>query len=152
MGKRTIRSILVAAATTVAVLAGMQAAGHAASGNSPGYPRFSYEGLYPEQTWCNGHFRLQQSRVGYWNGRSITLKYFYSDGCGSFGRIENAPRECYVIVDRSTDWGRTWAWVLETVDAGDTFAYTKLANNLNGRVSRAALACNGNLITRTNWY
>ncbi|MEV6591500.1 hypothetical protein [Streptomyces acidicola] len=48
--------------------------------------------------------------------------------------------------------GRADGWVSETVDSGVTYAYTKIGNNLGGRVSRALLACDGHALTGTAWY
>ncbi len=116
-----------------------------------GYPRFAHEGKYPEATGCS--FSLQQSRTGSYGGRTITLKYFYSNGCGSFARIENAPRACSAWLDRTpTRNTSNWDYVGETVDSGINYAYTKVGNNLSGRYSRAALVCNGGVIARTSWY
>lgn len=125
----------------------------AAPFDSGGYPRFTYEGRYPESTPCR--YGLLQSRTASWAGRRITLKYFYSGGCGSFARIENAPRDCWVILDRTrtTSVAGGWEWVGETVDPGISFAYTKVGNNLSGRFSRGALVCGkGTVLTRTSWY
>lgn len=129
-------------------------AAQAAPYNSAGYPRFSYEGRYPGSTPCSGHFRqVGPTRTASWRGRTISLKYFYSDGCGSFARIDNATPDCWAVVDRTPGTDRsTWAWVGETVDPGINYAYTKMANNLNGRYSRGALACSGTLLARTDWY
>lgn len=125
----------------------------AAPFNSGGYPRFTYEGLYPEATPCR--YNLLQSKTATWSGRNITLKYFYSDGCGSFARIDNAPRDCSVYLDRTRySYNVTsWEYVGETVDPGISFAYTQVGNNLAGRLSRGALVCgNGTVVTRTSWY
>lgn len=129
---------------------------------SPGYPHYRYEGLYPPQTPCSGRYYLPSVRGGAtktatYQGRTITLKYYYNGGCGSFARIENAPSgQCWAYLDRSDDGGRTWDTVTEPVDSGITFAYTKVGNNLNGRLSRAALVCRGStsgiVLARTNWY
>jgi hypothetical protein len=136
----------------VAVLAIMAVAGpaQAAPFHNGDYPRYAYEGRYPEQTPCR--YSLNQSRTASWGGHSIRLRYFYSGGCGSFARIDNAPRNCTAIIDRSADGGRTWSSVWESVDPGINFAYTQVGNNLSGRVSRAALACDRHLVARTNWY
>jgi hypothetical protein len=121
-----------------------------------GYPRFANEGSYPESTSCN--YRLLQSRSADWHGRSIRLKYFYSGGCGSFARIENAPRECSVWLDRTPDGDTVggWDYVGETVDPGIDYAYTQVGNNLSGRLSRGALVCHSGgtnwVIARTGWY
>lgn len=147
------RVTMLAGVAALAALA-MAVPAQAAPSHGPGYPAFAHEGRYPEATPCN--YRLQQSRTGTWGGRRIALKYFYSGGCGSFARIDNAPRDCVALLDRSTNGGRTWSWIQETVDPGINFAYTMVGNNLSGRVSRAALACGPSaprqVITRTNWY
>ena len=130
---------------------------------SPGYPYYQYEGLYPTQTPCSGRYYRPQVSGGATktvirNGRTITLKYYYHGSCGSHARIENAPSgECWAYLDRSNDGGRTWANVTEPVDPGISYAYTKVGNNLNGRVSRAALVCRGSgstflVLARTSWY
>jgi hypothetical protein len=150
MLKRLTSLVAVAAFAALAIAVPAQAA----PSHGPGYPAFAHEGRYPEATPCS--YRLQQSRRASWGGRTITLKYFYSGGCGSFARIDNAPRDCVALLDRSTDGGRTWSWVQETVDPGINFAYTMVGNNLSGRVSRAALACGPSaprkVIARTSWY
>lgn len=147
---------LIAAALAVSGV-GMLAivpSAQAAPFNSTGYPRFAYEGRYPESTPCSGHFRqVGGTRYASWKGRTVSLRYFYSNGCGSFARIDNAPRDCAVWTDRTPGRNRSnWAWVRETVDPGINFAYTKMANNLSGRYSRGALECSGHLLTRTSWY
>lgn len=125
---------------------------------SPAYPYYQYEGLYPTQTPCSGRYYLPPVRGGAtrtvtYQGWIITLKYYYHGECGSFARIENAPSgQCWAYLDRSNDNGQTWANVAEPVDPGINFAYTKVGNNLSGRVSRAALVCGGGVLARTNWY
>jgi hypothetical protein len=142
----TVGSLLVAGSLTFVTNA------QAAPFNSPGYPRFTYEGSYPESTPCT--YSQLASRTATWSGRNITLKYFYSSGCGSFARIDNAPRDCKVYLDRTLSNNvNSWEWVAETVDSGISFAYTKVGNNLSGRFSRGALVCgSGTVLTRTNWY
>jgi len=118
-----------------------------------GYPRFRYEGQYPDATPCS--YRLVYSRQANRERREITLKYFYSDSCGSFARIENAPRNCSVILDRTPSRNtNTYGWVMETVDPGINFAYTQVGNNLSGRLSRGSLVCGeeGLVVTSTPWY
>jgi hypothetical protein len=83
----------------------------------------------------------------------MALKYFYSSKCGSFARIENSRANCAAVLQRSNSGtGRVDGWVSETVDPGINYAYTKIGNNLNGRVSRALLACDGDDLVFTNWY
>lgn len=125
---------------------------------NPGYPHYKYEGLYPTETPCSGRYFLPNvkggaTRTATFEGRKITLKYYYNPGCGSFARVENAPSgRCEAWLDRSDDDGSTWATVKEPVDTNINFAFTKVGNNLQGRLSRAALICNGDLVVRTNWY
>ncbi|MFG2683250.1 hypothetical protein [Streptomyces sp. NPDC048392] len=47
--------------------------------------------------------------------------------------------------------GRADGWAPETVDPGIDYAYTKIANNLNGRVSRTRLTCDGHVWAQTGW-
>jgi hypothetical protein len=149
-----MRSILkVVAMTVIATAAFAVPTAQAAPFHGPGYPRFTYEGSYPESTPCR--YSLHESRTATWGGRTITLKYFYSGGCGSFARIDNAPRDCRVYLDRTpTQSTSSWSYVGETVDAGISYAYTMIGNNLNGRYSRGALVCGpgGTVLTRTAWY
>ena len=46
--------------------------------------------------------------------------------------------------------------IRETVDPGISFAYTKIANNLQGRLARGALVCDENgtslVLARTNFF
>jgi len=74
----------------------------------------------------------------------------YSPGCGSFARVENAPRDCAAHSNRLD--GSKIVWVLETVDPGINYAYTKVINNLNGRQSRAVLICDNRTVASTAWY
>lgn len=128
----------------------------AAPSHSTGYPRFTYEGVYPDRTPCSGGFRLVHSTSANVNGRTISLKYYYSGGCGSFARIDNAPQGCYAWLDRTpyvpSGTPTSWDWVRESVDPGINYAYTQIGNNLNGRVSRAALVCGTTVYARTAWY
>ena len=121
--------------------------------HSAGYPAFANEGLYPEATACR--YSLLQSKRVVRQGRTIMLKYFYNGRCGSFARIDNAPGDCSVYLDRTPDGDTVggWAFVGETVDPGINFAYTQVGNNLSGRLSRAALVCGlGGVLERTDWF
>lgn len=145
------RLALLHGLVVVATLA-LPAAAQARPFHGPGYPAFANEGLYPEATSCR--YSLLQSRQANWRGRTITLKYFYNGRCGSFARIDNAPRDCEVYLDRTPDGDMVggWAYVRETVDPRISFAYTQVGSNLSGRLSRAALVCGGVAVARTNWY
>jgi len=149
---RTSRSLrlLGAAAAAGGLLLTTPGAAHAASA---GYGTYANEGLYPESTSCSGAYSSPVgNRTVSYGGYTITLKYFYNGGCGSFARIENAPTNCRAYLDRSDDGGDNWVNTSEPVEAGLTYAYTKIGNNLDGRVSRAALVCDGGVLDRTNWY
>jgi serine/threonine protein kinase len=123
-----------------------------AATHSPGWGHFAkYENVYPEQTPCSYHQPLPEVTAKY-TDKTITVKYFYSDGCGSFARVDNAPHDCAAFIDRSIDGGHTWDNFAEPVEKGLDYAYTKVANNLHGRVSRAALVCNNTVLARTPWY
>ncbi|WP_327694738.1 hypothetical protein [Streptomyces sp. NBC_00459] len=146
---QTLR-ILGAAAAAGGLLLTTPSAAHAASA---GYGSYANEGLYPESTSCSGsYYSPVANRTVVYNGYTITLKYFYNGACGSFARIENAPTNCRAFLDRSDDGGGSWVNTSEPVEAGLNYAYTKIGNNLNGRVSRAALVCNDGVLERTNWY
>ncbi|WP_327721631.1 hypothetical protein OG381_44205 [Streptomyces sp. NBC_00490] len=149
----TLRALLgVALAFGLAALTPLQA--QAASKESASYGTLPNEGLYPEQTSCSGRYYQPNvpggaTKTVVYAGRTITLKYFYSPGCGSFARIENAPEGCAAHSNRD---GSTIVWVLETVDPGIDYAYTKVINNLDGRLSKAVLFCNDQRLAETAWY
>ncbi|MFI8835147.1 hypothetical protein ACIGPN_29800 [Streptomyces afghaniensis] len=153
-GRRGWRALLgVAFAFGLAALTPLQA--QAAPIQSVGYGALPNEGLYPEQTSCSGSYYQPgvpggATKTAVYGGRTITLKYFYSPGCGSFARIENAPQGCAAHSNRLTDSGIVW--VLETVDPGINYAYTKVINNLNGRQSKAVLFCDNQRLAETAWY
>ncbi|MEU7278133.1 hypothetical protein AB0A69_04980 [Streptomyces sp. NPDC045431] len=141
---RRITKTLLAAAGAVTAVALSPFTAQAASYSGGNYGAYAYEGSYPTVSGCSGTFALK-----YTTGASgITLKYFYSSKCGSFARIENAPQGCVAVAQRADGGG----WVSESVDPGINYAYTKIANNLNGRLSRAILSCNGHDLASTPWY
>jgi hypothetical protein len=126
------------------------------SGDYGAYPN---EGKYPEQTGVK--FRRVATRTATHNGRLITLKLFYNGRVGAFARIDNAPRDCMVMVDRTPGSTQEHTGAVgETVDPGLSFAYTRIANNLDGRLARGALVCgdlrpDGNgaqVLVRTNYF
>ncbi|MFE8952957.1 hypothetical protein [Streptomyces althioticus] len=122
---------------------------HAEPFSGGNYGAYAREGQYPTVSGCAGTFRQVDARTF----EGMALKYYYSDTCGSFARIENAGANCVALLERSNSGaGRADGWVSETVDAGLDYAYTKIGNNLNGRVSRAVLACNGHALVNTGWY
>jgi len=143
----------VAAGLLVMATLGSAAAAEARPFDSgPGYGRFAYERSYPAAKCAFG--QVGATRSASWKGRSVTLRYLYSGKCGSYARIDNAPADCKVYLDRTPSSNRAhWDWVAETVDPGINYAYTQVGNNLNGRLSRGALVCGaGQVLTRTGWY
>ncbi|CAL9345729.1 hypothetical protein [Streptomyces sp. enrichment culture] len=150
MSRRPLRTLLAAggAAAVMALLPTTSV--HAAPYSGGNYGAYAREGQYPTVSGCAGTFR-QVGATRYAEG--MALKYFYSATCGSFARIENSRTNCEAVLERSDNGvGRSDGWVSETVDAGITYAYTKIGNNLNGRVSRALLACDGHVWAQTGWY
>jgi hypothetical protein len=152
-----VRRTLLTAALAIAVgsLAGAVPAGAVPtqSGNYGVYPN---EGKYPEQTGAK--FRLVAQRAATHNGRRVTLKVFYNGRVGAFARIDNAPRDCVVVMDRTPGTQEITGIIRESVDPGISFAYTKIANNLEGRLARGALLCGdagpgqGFVLARTKFF
>jgi hypothetical protein len=155
----TLRAVAVAAVAGLALPVVASPAG-AEPYQSGGYPAFGYEGRYPEQTPCK--YRLQQSRIVPYGSRLIRLKFFYNGRCGGFGRIENAPQDCEVAVWRTRTPAPTpeiadqtlVGAIIEPVDPGIDYAYTKVVDNLQGRAAKAMVACGGGpfVIGETAWY
>ncbi|MGA5899169.1 hypothetical protein [Streptomyces venetus] len=149
MSRRSITTLL-AAGGAAAVLALLPTSAQAAPYSGGNYGAYGMEGQYPTTSFCTGTFR-QVGATKYAEG--MALKYFYSDKCGSFARIENSRANCAAVLQRSNGGvGRVDGWVSETVDPGITYAYTQMGNNLNGRVSRAVLSCDGHDLVATGWY
>ncbi|GAA4326322.1 hypothetical protein GCM10023086_53800 [Streptomyces venetus] len=149
MSRRSLTTLL-AAGGAAAVLALLPTSAQAAPYSGGNYGAYGMEGQYPTTSFCTGTFR-QVGATKYAEG--MALKYFYSDKCGSFARIENSRANCAAVLQRSNGGvGRVDGWVSETVDPGITYAYTQMGNNLNGRVSRAVLSCDGHDLVATGWY
>ncbi|PZT70266.1 hypothetical protein DN402_32540 [Streptomyces sp. SW4] len=149
MGRRSLTTSL-AASGAAALLALAPVPAQAAPHSGGNYGAYGMEGQYPTISSCAGTFR-QVGSTRYAEG--MALKYFYSDKCGSFARIEKSRANCAAVLERSnTGAGRADGWVSETVDPGIDYAYTMIGNNLNGRVSRALLACDGHVLAQTGWY
>ncbi|MEE1754057.1 hypothetical protein [Streptomyces sp. SP18CS02] len=143
MQRRILTTALAAAGALIAVVLTPFSA-QAASYSGGNYGAYAYEGSYPTVSGCVGTF--SQKHTASWQG--IKLTYFYSSRCGSFARIDDAPGDCVAVAQRADGGG----WVSESVDPGITYAYTKIANNLNGRLSRAILSCHGDDLAYTPWY
>lgn len=149
MSRRSLKTLL-AAGGAAAMMALLPTSAQAAPYSGGNYGAYGNEGQYPTTSYCSGTFR-QIGATKYAEG--MALKYFYSDKCGSFARIENSRPGCVAVLQRSNSGvGRVDGWVSESVDPGITYAYTQMGNNLNGRVSRAVLSCDGHDLTETGWY
>ncbi|OPG10991.1 hypothetical protein B1R27_00340 [Streptomyces sp. GKU 895] len=149
MSRRPLKTLL-AAGSAAAMMALLPTSAHAAASSGGNYGTYGMEGQYPTTNYCTGTFR-QVGSTQY--AGNMALKYFYSDKCGSFARIENSRENCAAVLQRSDNGvGRNDGWVSETVDPGINYAYTQMGNNLNGRVSRAVLACDGHDLAWTAWY
>ncbi|WP_225652788.1 hypothetical protein [Streptomyces pseudogriseolus] len=150
MSRRSLTTLLAAGGAAAVMALLPSSAVHAASFSGGNYGAYAREGQYPTVSGCAGTFR-QIGATRTFEG--MALKYYYSDACGSFARIENARTNCAAVLERSNGGaGRADGWVSETVDSGLTYAYTKIGNNLDGRVSRAILACDGHALVNTGWY
>ncbi|MGW1884506.1 hypothetical protein [Streptomyces sp. NPDC001970] len=148
MQRRALKTVLATAGAALAVAVSPFTA-HAAPFQGGNYGAYAYEGSYPTISACAGTFSLKFQR----SFEGITLKYFYSGKCGSFARIENARTNCAAVAQRSNgSVARVDGWASETVDPGINYAYTKIANNLSGKVSRAVLVCDGHELVNTPWY
>ncbi|EGX54865.1 hypothetical protein SZN_35802 [Streptomyces zinciresistens K42] len=150
MLRRSLRTLLTAAGAAIALLTLSPATAQAQAFSGGNYGLYSWEGQYPTVGGCAGTFRqVGPTRTA----GAMSLKYFYSDRCGSFARIENSRANCAAVLERSNNGvGRADGWVSETVDPGINYAYTMIGVNLDGRVSRALLTCDGNVLTWTDWY
>jgi hypothetical protein len=149
MSRRSVITVL-AAGGAAAVLALTPVSAQAAPFQGGNYGAYGMEGQYPTISSCAGTFgQVGPTR----NAEGMALKYFYSDKCGSFARIENSRANCAAVLERSDSGaGRADGWVSETVDSGVDYAYTMIGNNLSGRVSRALLTCDGHVLAETGWY
>lgn len=89
-----------------------------------GYPRFPEEGRYPEQTSCGAdNFKKHEEVIRSWNGYNIQIQYFLSPNCGSYARMNFAPRACAVFLDRTLDPYYTYEWTFvaeESIRASTT--------------------------------
>ncbi len=149
MSRRTLTTLLAAGGAAVALaLAAVPAPAAPYSGGN--YGAYAREGRYPTVSGCAGTFRQVGATQ---HAEGMALKYYYSGSCGSFARVENSRANCAAVLERSdSGTGRADGWVSETVDPGLTYAYTKIGNNLSGRVSRALLTCDGHIWAQTPWY
>ncbi|MDN3266826.1 hypothetical protein [Streptomyces sp. MA15] len=113
MSRRSLRT-LPAAGGAAAVMALLPTSVHAAPHSGGNHGAFAREGQYPTVSGCAGTFRQVGATRSF---EGMRLKYFSSDACGSFARIENARTNCAAVLERSNSGaGRADGWVSETVD------------------------------------
>lgn len=149
MSRRSLRTVL-AAGGAAAVMTLLPTSAQAQQFSGGNYGAYGNEGQYPTTNFCSGTFRQIGATKTF---QGMSLKYFYSDKCGSFARIDNSRANCEAVLERSDNGaGRADGWVSETVDNGINYAYTMMGSNLNGRVSRALLACDGEELASTGWF
>lgn len=153
----------LAAVTTALVILLQPLTAQAAPYVQGDFGAFPYENSYPTVAGCSGTFFLPSDLPGgavkyaNWAGRQVKLEFYYSNRCGAYARISNAPASCQAEIRRDSNGdrreeGRMW----ETVDPGIDYAYTRIANNLNGRLAKAQLVCvdgsTAYLVADTDWY
>ena len=108
MSRRSLRTLL-AVGGAAAVMALLPVSAQAQPFLGGNYGLYGMEGQYPTTSFCSGTFR-QIGATKYAEG--MALKYFYSDKCGSFARIENSRPGCAAVLQRSDNGaGRNDGWV-----------------------------------------
>ncbi|MFI0815167.1 hypothetical protein ACH4TX_04385 [Streptomyces sp. NPDC021098] len=153
--RRGLRRTLFGAALAFGLAALTPLTAEAAASQSASYGTLPGEGKYPEQTACSGRYTQPNvpggaTKRAVYQGRTITLRYLYNSGCGSYARIENAPQGCAAHSNRLD--GSKIVWVLETVAPGTDSASTKVISKVDGRKTRAVLICDDQTLAATAWY
>ena len=158
--RRLLRTLLVGVAAMVATVMGVTSA-QAAPGSYGGYGGLAHEGVYPTGNHACGGTGWSQpvaSKKYVYEGRTLTIRLCYNPSYGAYARLDGAKvndGRCAAFTDRTfyANDKSSFATVYETVDGGVGFAYTMVANNLNGRLARAAVHCNGGpAVAQTAWY
>ena len=158
-----MKNLLIKVAA-VASLALPAVTASAASWSYPNYGTYDHEGEYPNGNHaCGGGFGWSQpvpEKKLAFAGRTYTIRLCYSDNYGAYARLDGAAKNdtrCVAVLHRSnTASTGNYASVWESVDGNVTYAYTKVGNNLEGRLARAEMVCDGGKpsqkIVRTAWY
>lgn len=160
MRRSIARALGVAGAATAIVAAAIPAS--AAPYYYNGYGNLAHEKVYPTGNHACGGSGWRQAvsaRSAKYHGRTYTIRLCYNGSYGAYARLDGAAvndKNCWIVLDRSkkaNDTKSVPASVAETVDSGVGYAYTKVGNDLHGRLARAALVCgNGTVPVRTSWY
>ncbi len=135
----------------------------AVSYHNGNYGSMAHENAYPNGNHaCGGGHGWSQpvSAKSYrFAGRTLTIRLCYSNSYGAYARLDGAAvndSRCKAILDRSNSPHETKSWssVWETVDSNVGYAYTKVGNDLHGRLARAAVSCDGSgkAPAQTAWY
>lgn len=148
-----------AAAVAVGVL-GINPA-QAASYRDGNYGTMAHEGAYPTGNHACGGSGWSQpvaAKSYRYRGRTLTIRLCYSNSSGAYARLDGAAvneSQCEAILDRSDSphETRSFSSVWETVDDNVGYAYTRVGNDLHGRLARAAVYCDGGpFVAQTAWY
>ena len=140
--RTTLKGLTLTAAAIAAVAVGNVGAANAAPSQGGNYPHYAHEGQY--RSSCAGTYSVVRSASTVYRGKTVTLHLYYNGNCGAYGELSGptvgagTAKYCSVTTFRNTNPG---GWVKETVDPGDTFAYTKLVNDLQGRTAYARASC-----------
>ncbi|MEW2506291.1 hypothetical protein AB0878_38160 [Amycolatopsis sp. NPDC047767] len=152
--------MILTTAVAAAALSFAAVPANAAPLSSAPYGAYANEGTFPSSGPCpHGSFSAARRVFTQAPGSDGTLHplqidLMYYGACGAFAEVtdtltNSGTDNCTVYVDRSDDGGTTWVNTTDQMEFG--YGETRIANNLNGRLARAAVSCNGEL-TRTGWY
>lgn len=164
---KTTRGALIALVAALAVVMPVTPA-NARSLSSGNYGALANEGRYLNGNHqCDGGYGWRQvfaTKRGVYDGRTYSLRLCYSPYYGVYARLDGAAvndKRCVVFVNRSSTAGRQRSdgTIGETVDSNVGYAYTKVANNLDGRLAKARIICGsgaaigeGWIIADAGWY
>lgn len=161
MSRMILRAVGAGAAAVAVGVLGLSPA-QAASYHNGNYGSMAHENAYPNGNHaCGGGYGWSQpvqAKSYRFGGRTLTIRLCYSNSYGAYARLDGAAvndSRCKAILDRSNSAHetRSWSSVWETVDGGVRYAYTKVGNDLNGRLARAAVYCDGGPgVVQTAWY
>jgi hypothetical protein len=159
-GPKMIRKLAVSLGVATVMLPVIASGASAAPFYGGNYGIYKNEGSYPTVSGCAGTYREIYRLDTGGQGATAVLRMYYSSVCGAYARIDNvnSPSSTTVTVrlNRSNNGDKIAdGYVGETVDRGLNYAYTKLGNNLNGRVAQAQVTfekTGARSSVGTGWY